>query len=73
MYPDYDRAIAEGKQVKEDSWAGNVHFRIDNLSREYMTRGGFSTIFGPASVSECQKALGEYTRTSQASDAEQTP
>jgi len=60
MYPDYDRAIAEGKQVREHSGARKDDFRIDNMSREYLTRGGFSTIFGPASVSECQKALGEY-------------
>jgi ATP-dependent Zn protease len=60
MYPDYDRAIAEGKQVEETPGARNDHFRIDNLSREYLTRGGFSTVFGPANVLECQKALGEY-------------
>ena len=63
VFPDYDRAIAAG--MPEIDPHGLVprtpdDYRIDSLSRECLTRGGFSIIFGPASTGDVAIELGKY-------------
>ena len=65
VFPDYDRAVAGGMNPEGDPhvpWGPTTRddYRIDNLSREYLTRGGFSVIFGPANVGNVMIELGKY-------------
>ena len=63
VFPDYDRAIAAGMPEVDPRGPRPRtpdDFRIDSQSREYLTRGGFSIIFGPASTSDVAIELGKY-------------
>jgi hypothetical protein len=64
VFPDYDRAVASGMNVRSfpGAWGPTrpEDYRIDSLSRDYLTRGGFSVIFGPAKIGDICNELVKY-------------
>jgi hypothetical protein len=62
VFPDYDRAVASGLDARSIVWRQlkPEDYRIDSLSRDYLTRGGFSVIFGPGNIVNIYDELGKY-------------
>lgn len=64
VFHDYDRAIAAGMPEQLDPH-GLIprtpdDYRIDSLSGEWLARGGYSIIFGPARTGDVAIELGKY-------------